>query len=121
MESLGRALVKDTNEGLIKGIKNSKIPYNNKEAKAFKKILKVFEAAKGPEINPEKSPVLFIKHKAEIYQKAVEIIGFKRGDFLSKHLGYPLTASNCGRNSWHRVIDKIKHDRILDKQISIYG
>ena len=49
-----------------------------KEAKAFKKILKVFEARTGPEISLDKFRVYFIKHRARFHQKVIEILIFKR-------------------------------------------
>ena len=49
-----------------------------KEAKAFKKILEVFEAQTSPEINLDKFRVCFIKHRARFHQKVIEILVFKR-------------------------------------------
>ena len=49
-----------------------------KEEKAFKKILKVFGAQTGPEINLDKLGVCFIKHRARFHQKMTEILVFKR-------------------------------------------
>ena len=49
-----------------------------KEAKAFKKILKVFGAQTSPKINLDKFKFYFIKHRAKFHQKVTEIIVFKR-------------------------------------------
>ena len=49
-----------------------------KEAKAFKKILKVFKARTVPEINLDKFRVCFIKHRGRFHQKVIEILVFKR-------------------------------------------
>ena len=51
---------------------------NIKEAKAFKKMLEVFEARTSPEINLDKFRVCFIKHRARFHQKVIEILVFKR-------------------------------------------
>eukprot|EP00253_Pinus_taeda_P024058 PITA_24058 len=125
MEGLSRLIRQAKEEGKIKGLQPfPSIPATThqqfvddtmlhgsstvKEAQGFKKILNLLSEASGTDINLSKSTILFFNTNVADQRNLSRILGFRRGNLLSRYLGAPLYDKLWHKSHWEKMLDNLK-------------
>lgn len=75
------------------------------EARAFKNCLNQFAKASGLKVNSLKSHVFFLNILGITQCNILRTLGFSRGSFPSKYLGFPLSEGMLKKVSWQDLLD----------------
>ena len=78
------------------------------EAQVFKSCLLLFAKASGLEVNSLKSQVFFLNTLVITQGNIMRILGFPKGSFPSKYLGFPLADGALKKVSWQDLLDRIR-------------
>jgi hypothetical protein len=78
------------------------------EARAIKRILDVFLAASGMQLNLDKSNIFFFNTPIIIQQRIARILGFQRSSLPSKYLRAPLLDKAIHNPGWQEILTKIE-------------
>ena len=78
------------------------------EARSFKKGLDLFAQASGLVVNPNKSQVFFVNTPPTTQRNILRVLGFSRGDLLSKYLCIPMGLGRLKIVEWQELLDRLK-------------
>ena len=79
-----------------------------REASNLRRVLDVYLAASGQQINEEKSSIYFFNTPDLIQQRIARTLRFQIGSLPVKYLGIPISVSKLPRESWQIMLDKFR-------------
>ena len=79
-----------------------------REAYNLRRVLDVYLAASGQQINEGKSSIYFFNTPGPIQQRIAHTLRFQIGDLPLKYLGIPISMSRLPKESWQAILDKFR-------------